>query len=374
MTSSHDDTPGDSAPDGEPPRMEIDLSITGMDPEVEAAMRERIQNGTRRWDNIRPQAEPFVANAVDQPASPARNQHYISRFWLRLFQRQHKVAVLDIADDPCSEDFGPSVPVRRAAAADRLFTLSGEDSSAHEAMMGYIEGKAAPIFKKMADGQPPVDDFERFVMSMYLAFVFLQAPETMRFSDAQAKQHIAKLARGIQDDYGVDPGDIYDLDALEQSYTFSALFGRPSLINKLGFFFFCRNWHLVGTPESWPLALPMFPIINWGQGLLTARDVSIVLSPNRLLVMSWPTLSDPEALTDKQCIAICDALIRHAAATDGRLIVHPDHVKHWGRGIQGHQQAPAPGPRPESPLVPWAGHLFEAQPSGILAPPASEGR
>ena len=182
--------------------------------------------------------------------------------------------------------------------------------------------------------------FERFVVSAYLAFVFLHAPATMRFSDEQVEERIAKLARELADEHGIDLGALYDLDALKQRYTFSALFGRNSLISKAVLLFFCRSWYLIQMPESWPLALPMFPIINWGQPLQTARDMSIVIDPKRLLIMSWPTLPDQtEELTDEQCIAICNALIFHAEAADDKLITCPEHRDHWTRGVKGHQEA-----------------------------------
>ena len=325
---------------GEPPRMEIELSFPGMDPEVNAAMRERIADGLRRMEKIYDRIEEFVEQATSaQPDKQTKKQHFISQFWLRLFHPK-RVAVLDIAADPFAEGFGPVMSVKDAAARRRLFTLKGEDSSAHEAMMGYLESSAAPIFEKMAAGQPPSDDFKRFVVSAYLAFVFLHAPATMRFSDEQAEEGIAKLACELADEHGIDLGALYDLDALKQRYTFSALFGRNSLISKAVLLFLCRSWHLIRMPESWPLALPMFPIINWGQSLQTARDMSIVIDPNRLLIMSWPTLPDQtEELTDEQCIAICNALILHAEATDGKLITRPEHRDHWARGIKGHQEA-----------------------------------
>lgn len=374
------DTPDDAVPGDEPGRMEIELSIPGMDPEVNAAMRERIKDGLRRMEKIHTRIEEFVEQATSvQPDGKTKNQHFISRFWLRLFHPK-RVAVLDITADPFAERFGPVIPVKKAAAGAGIFTMRGEDSSPHEAMMGFLESKAAPIFKKMAVGQVPSDDFDRFIVSAYLAFIFLHAPATMRFSDEQVEERIADLARELADEHGIDLGSLHDLDALKQRYTFSAVFGRNSLISKAVLFFFCRSWHLVEMPERWPLALPMFPIVNWGQPLQTARDVSVVIAPNRVLLMSWPTLPDQsEELTDKQCIAICDALIRHAEATDGRLIVHPEHREHWARGIKGHQEtarserAPsAPdgeaqtGTRPE---IIWAcGQPFAARPSGLWAP------
>lgn len=325
--------------DGEPPRMEIELSVPGMDLDANAAMHQRIEDGLRRWDKVRPQAEPFVKKASSRPPDKQTgNQHFISQFWLRLFHPD-EVAVLDVGADPDSEGFGAVLPVAEAAAGFRLFTLQGQDGSTHESRMHHIETKVAPIFKRMAAGEFPADDFERFAVAFYLAFIFLQSPVTMRLSDQKVEAGIAKLAREIEDELGVDLGDLYDLGLLKQRYAFSALLRRDSLVNKLAFFFFCRSWHLIRMPERWPLALPMFPIIHGGQGLQPARDVSVVLAPNRVLIMSWPTLPDGVELTDGQCIEICEALIRHAETTDGKLITHPDHRGHWAQGIKGHQEA-----------------------------------
>ena len=324
---------------GEPSRMEIELSVPGMDHAVNAAMCAQIKDGLRRWEKVRPQVGPFVKKATSRPPDKqTRNQHFISQFWLRRFAEADEVAVLDVSADPDAEGFGAVFPVEEAAAEFRLFTLKGEDSSAHESRMNHIETKAAPIFKRMAAGELPADDFRRFAVAVYLAFVFLQSPVMMRFSDEKAEAAIEKLAREIEDELGVDLGDLRDLDSLKQRYTFSALLGQDSLINKATLFFFCRSWHLVEIPDRWPLALPMFPIINCGQGLQYAPDVSVVLAPNRLLIMSWETLSDGVELIDGQCIKICEALIRHAEATDGKLIVHPDHRDHWAWGIKGHQK------------------------------------
>ena len=324
--------------DGEPPRMEIKLSVPGMDPEAGAAMRERIEDGLPRWDKVRPQAEPFVKKASSRPPdNQTGNQHFISQFWLRLFHPD-EVAVLDVGADPDSKGFGPVLPVAEAAAGFRLFTLQGEDGSTHESRMHHIETKVAPIFKRMAAGESPADDFERFAVAFYLAFIFLQSPVSMRLSAEKAEADIEKLARETEDELGVDLGDLYDLDTLKQRYAFSALLDWISLVNKLAFLFFCRSWHLIQMPESWPLALPMFPIVNWGQGLQPAPDVSVVLAPNRLLIMSWPTLPDGVELTDGQCSEICEALIRHAEATDGKLITRPEHRDRWARDIKGHQE------------------------------------
>lgn len=325
--------------DGEPPRMEIKLSVDGMDPEAGAAMCERIEDGLPRWDKVRPQAEPFVKKAGSRPPDKQTgNQHFISQFWLRLFHPD-EVAVLDVGADPDSEGFGPVLPVAEAAAGFRLFTLQGEDGSTHESRMHHIETKVAPIFKRMAAGESPADDFERFAIAVYLAFICLQSPVSMRLSAEKAEADIEKLARETEDEFGVDLGDLYDLDSLKQRYAFSALLGGTSLFNKLAFLFFCRSWHLIQMPESRPLALPMFPIIHGGQGLQPARDVSVVLAPNQLLIMSWPTLPDGVELTEGQCIGICKALIRHAEATIGKLITHPDHRDDWALVIKRHQEA-----------------------------------
>lgn len=334
-------TAPDSGPEG-PRRMEIELDIPGMEPEVNAAMRVRIADGLRRQEKNHGWIEKFVDKAVNRPPdTQTKNQHYISQFWLRLFaegeRREAKVAVLDIDGDPDADGFGPVMSVKDAAARRCLFTLKGEGGSAHEALMSFLETKAAPVFKKMAAGGLPPDDRDRFAVSAYLAFVLLHAPATMRFSDEKAEASIAETAREIKAEHGLDIGDHYDLDALKQRYTFSALFGRNTLISKAVLCFFSRSWHLVETPPEWPMALPMFPVVNWGQALLAARDLSVVLAPNRVLIMSWPTLPDTAVLDDKTCIAICESLLRHAEATDGRIIVHPDHIEHWGRGIKGHQ-------------------------------------
>lgn len=320
--------------------MEIELSVPGMTPAVNSAMRAQIKDGLPRWEKVRPQAGPFVKKATSRPPDKqTRNQHFISQFWLRRFAGADEVAVLDVSADPDAERFGAVLPVEEAAAEFRLFTLKGEDSSAHESRMNHIETKAAPIFKRMAAGELPADDFGRFAVAVYLAFIFLQSPVMMRFSDEKAEAAIEKLAREIEDELGVHLGDLRDLDSLKQRYTFSALLGQDSLINKTALLFFCRSWHLLEIPARWPLALPMFPIINWGQGLQPAPDVSAVLAPNRLLVMSWETLPDEVELIDGQYIKICEALIHHAEATDGKLITHPDHRDHWARGIKGHQKS-----------------------------------
>lgn len=59
---------------GEPPRMEIELSVPGMDPEVNEAMRERIADGLRRMEKIHDRIEEFVEQATSaQPDGQTKN-------------------------------------------------------------------------------------------------------------------------------------------------------------------------------------------------------------------------------------------------------------------------------------------------------------
>lgn len=321
----------------EPSRMEIELSVPGMDPAVNAAMRAQIKDGLRRWEKVRPQARPFVKKAASQPPDKqTRNQHFISQFWLRRFAGADEVVVLDVGADP-GGGLGPPVPVDEAAARSGLFTLSQADGSAHESRMSHIEGKASAVFEKMARGPLPEDDFELFAVAAFLAFIFLQSPVAMHISDDQAEEHIGKLTREIKDELDADLSDFYSLDDLKRRYTFSALLEQRSLINKAVFFFFCRNWRLIEMPADWPLALPMFPIINWGEGLQPAPEIWVPVTPARLLCMSWIPLPDDVALTGGQAARVLAALIRHAAATGGEVIVHPDHRDRWKQLIAQYQ-------------------------------------
>lgn len=321
----------------EPSRIEIELSIPGMDPAVNAAMRAQIKDGLRRWKKVRPQAGPFVKKAASQPPDKqTRNQHFISQFWLRRFAKADEVAVLNVGADP-GGDLGAPVPMEEAAARSGLFTLRQADGSAHESRMSHIEGKASAVFEKMAGGSLPEDDFERFAVAAYLAFIFLQSPVTMRISDDQAEERIEKRAREIKDEPGADLSDFYSLDDLKRYYTLSALLDRRSLINKAVCFFFCRSWRLIGMPAGWPLALPMFPVVHWGQGLQPAPEIWVPVTPAWLLRMSWIPLPDDMALTGEQTSWVLAALIRHAAATGGEVIVHPDHRDRWKQLIAQHQ-------------------------------------
>ena len=321
--------------DREPSRIEIELSIPGMDPAVNAAMRAQIRDGLRRWEKVRPQAGPFVKKAASQPPDKqTRNQHFISQFWLRRFAGADEVVVLDVGADP-GGDLEVPVHVDEAAARSGLFTLRQEDGSAHESRMSHIEGKASAVFEKMARGSLPEDDFELFAVAVYLTFIFLQSPVAMHISDDQAEERIEKLAREIKDEPGADLSDCNSLDDLKQRYTLLALLDRRPLINKAVFLFFCRNWHLIEMPAGWPLALPMFPVVHWGQGLQPAPEIWVPVTPARLLCMSWIPLPDDVALTGRQAARVLAALIRHAAATGGEVIVHPDHRDRW-KQLLGH--------------------------------------
>ena len=322
----------------EPSRMEIELSVPEMDPAVSAAMRAQIKDGLRRWEKVRPQAGPFVKKSTSRPPDKqTRNQHFISQFWLRRFAAADEVAVLDVGADPDVEDFGAVLPVEKAAAEFRLFTLKQEDGSAHESRMSHIEGKASAVFKKMASGVLPEDDFERFAVATHLAFIFLQSPVMMQISDDQAEERFEKLAREIKDELGADLSDFYNIDDLKRRYTPSALLDRRSLINKAVCFFFCRSWRLVEMPDGWPLALPMCPVVHWGQGLQPTPEIWVTITPNRLLCMSWIPLPDDVALTGEQAARVLAALIRHAEATGGEMIVRPDHRDRWKQLIKEHQ-------------------------------------
>lgn len=324
----------------EPSRMEIELSVPDMDPVVNAAMRAQLKDGLRRWEKVRPQAGPFVKKATSRPPDKqTRNQHFISQFWLRRFAAADEVAVLDVGANPDDGGFGALVPVEKAAARSGLFTLNQADGSAHESRMSHIEGKASAVFEKMADGTLPADDFKRFAVAAHLAFVFLQSPVTMHISDEQAEERIEKLAREIKDELGADLRDFYSLDDLKRRYTLSALLDRRSLINKAVCFFFCRSWRLIEMPDGWPLALPMCPVVHWGQGLQPAPEIWVPVTPARLLCMSWIPLPDDMALTGEQAARVSAALIRHAEATGGEIIIRPDHCDHWKQLIAQHQAA-----------------------------------
>lgn len=312
-----------------------------MDPEVAAAMRERRADGMWRWNAIVPQCKPFFEKAISRPPDPeTRNQHFISQFWLRAFaaDSDKHLIQMDINVDPNSPAFARRVSVRQAAAGEHLFTLKqdiGSVGSHHEERMELFEDAAAPLFKQMAASYSPPDaDYERWLIAHYLTFVLVQAPSTMKLSCDMAVGRIEKLI-GELADQGVEFTKDF-LDSLPQRYALSGTLGNSQMINKIAFLFFSRNWRVVKMPVDMPLALPLFPIVHWGQGLLQASEIWVPVSPDALLCMSWLELpADDDLYTGDVCNQALGLLIRHVQeASGGQMFVHPDHREWWGQRVE----------------------------------------
>ena len=326
--------------------MEIELALSSdIDPEVAAAMRRQIASGVPRWNDLRPQCEGFVKKATTRPPDPkTRNQHFISQFWLRLFSEVDHVVLLDVNADTSDPAFAPLVPIEKAAAEPYLFTFKqhiGTVGSGHEARIGYLEQRVSGLFKEIAATKfIPENDFHRWIIANYLAFVFLQSPHTMKLSDHNAAERIENLNLELAG-LGTDLSVFYDLDGLRQFYTYNALLQNSSLINKTACLFFCRRWQVMSMPPNMPLALPLLPVVHWGQGLQPAPEIWVPINPSLLLCMSWlPLPAAADLLNTHAGSKVLTSLIRHAKrSAGGRLIVHPDNRKWWKRRIKEHQKA-----------------------------------
>ena len=326
--------------------MEIELTPSpDMAPEVAAAMRQQIASGVPRWNALRPQCEGFVKKATTRPPDhKTRNQHFISQFWLRLFSGVDHVVLLDVNADTSDPAFAPLVPIEKAAAEPYLFTFKhhiGTVGSGHEARIGHLQQRVSGLFKEIvATKSIPENDFHLWLIANYLAFVFLQSPQTMRLSDDKAAERIENPNRELTG-LDTDLSDFYDLDGLRQFYTHSALLQNSSLINKTACLFFCRRWRVVSMPPNMPLALPLLPVVHWGQGLQPAREIWVPISPSLLLCMSWlPLPAAADLLNTHAGGNVLTLLIRHAEeSAGGRLIVHPDNRKWWKRRIKEHRKA-----------------------------------
>lgn len=328
--------------------MEIELTPSSdMSPEVAAAMRHQIASSVPKWNAraLRSQCERFVKKATTRPPDPkTRNQHFISQFWLRLFSGMDHVVLMDVNADTSDPAFAPLVPIEKAAAEPYLFTFKkhiGTVGSGHEARNGYLEQRVSGLFKEIAATKSiPENDFRRWLIANYLAFVFLQSPQTIKLSNHKVAEHIENLNRELAV-LDTDLSDLYDLDSLRQFYTHNALLQNSLLISKMACLFFCRRWQMVSMPPNMPLALPLLPVVHWGQGLQPAREIWVPINPSLLLCMSWlPLPAAADLLNTYVGDRVLTSLILHAEeSAGGRLIVHPDNRKWWKRRIKKHQKA-----------------------------------
>ena len=323
-------------PGGPPTQEPIDLSPKpGMDPRVYEAMCARVRELTPRWNALEKQAAAYVRKAGSQPLdSQTVNQHSISQFWLRLFaDSANTIVQMDTGGRDVSAE---EAPVEETASAPHQFTLKQHlgQGSRYEAMLSYVENKASVYLKNLAaDKAAPAEDFHRWVLSYYFAFMFVQSTPTMKYAAAESSKRVADLAAELS-----QQGLVVDQDNLRDVYTHKGSIGNNPLINKIAFYFFCRRWHVVEMPPETPLALPLLPVIHWGQPLQYATDIWVPVSPSVLLCMSWtaiPEIPAGETLPADVADRVIEQIIKHATDhADGVLLLRPQDREWWQQRIR----------------------------------------
>jgi hypothetical protein len=102
-------------------------------------------------------------------------QHYVSRFYLRGFADENRrLAVIDRGSGRIR-----ATPIKRAAAQEHFYTVeteAGQQEFTVEAMLGWLENRAAPVLPKIRSGDP-LDEQEREDLLVFMTFQIVRGPD-----------------------------------------------------------------------------------------------------------------------------------------------------------------------------------------------------
>ena len=222
------------------------------------------------WEqaNSDPSRKPFLpSDAQSSRSGIPKDQHYIPRFWLVGFAdpptKAGKVSAVDLA----GENRTSRISTKRAATESHFYTLTGHDEQPTpvlEDLLGFMEDKAAPAFKKIASGCLDLNPVERLDVALLFAAQIVRIPAHIRGVIQQAVNEIAHKQILQGQHLGVLPkmeGDFAVTSSDE--YAVGIAFDGEAL-EDLTLILFCRRWSLFkASTDSGGFVLPERPVIMW---------------------------------------------------------------------------------------------------------------
>ena len=277
---------------------------------AEAACKRR-QEMNPLWvqANNDPSWKPFLpSEAQASRADIPKDQHYIPRFWLLGFAdpptKAGKVSAVDLTGANRTSRVG----TKRAATERHFYTLTGPDEQPNpvlEDLLGHIEDKAAPAFKKIASGCLRLSPVERLNVALLLAAQIVRTPTHIRGVIQQAVNDIGRKLILQGQDLGVLPpmeGDFAVTSSDE--YAVGVAFDGEAL-EDVTLILFCRRWSLFkASTDSGGFVLSERPVVMWSGtdrgfdgpgGVLNAHWILVPVSRQFMLAMHWTEWKDDTA-------------------------------------------------------------------------------
>ena len=274
---------------------------------AEAACKRR-QEMNPLWEqaNSDPSRKPFLpSDAQSSRSGIPKDQHYIPRFWLVGFADPPTKAGMVSAVDLAGENRTSKISTKRAATERHFYTLTGHDEQPTpvlEDLLGAMEDKAAPAFKKIASGCLGLNAVERLNVALLLAAQIVRTPTHIRGFIQQAVndigrklilqgQHLGELPP-IEGGFTVSSSDEY---AVGVAFDGEALEDMTLTL-------FCRRWSLFkASTDSGGFVLPERPVVMWSgadrgfygpRGAHNAHWILVPASRQFLLAMHWTEWKD----------------------------------------------------------------------------------
>ncbi len=259
--------------------------------------------------NSDPSWKPFSpSEAQTSRGEIPQRQHYIPRFWLQGFADPPTKAGKVSAVDLTGETRTSRVSTRRAATESRFYTLTGPDerpSPGLEDLLGHIENRAAPAFKRIASGSLGLSPVERLSVAFLLAAQIVRTPTHIRVNIQQAVNDIGRQIILQGQHLGVLPAMDGDFTVTSSDeYAVGAAFAGDAL-DSVALILFCRRWSLLNASvDSGGFVLPEHPVVMWSgadrdfyghRGALNAHRILVPVSRQFLLVMHWTQCQDATA-------------------------------------------------------------------------------
>ena len=274
---------------------------------AEAAAKRRLEmNPLWVQANTDPSWKPFLASeAQASRADIPKDQHYIPRFWLLGFAdpptKAGKVSAVDLTGENRTSRIG----TKRAATERHFYTLTGPDEQPNpllEDLLGHIEDKAAPAFKKIANGCLQLSPVERLSVALLLAAQVVRTPTHIRGVIQQAVNDIGRKLILQGQDLGVLPPmeGGFTVTSSDEYAVGMALDGEA--LGDMALTLFCRRWSLFkASTDSGGFVLPERPVVMWSGvdrgfygpgGVLNAHWILVPVDRQFLLVMHWTEWKD----------------------------------------------------------------------------------
>ena len=283
--------------------------------------------------------------------SRTSGQHTIPHFYLKGFSKAYggrasksRKKGREIGTVRLESNTRKLFSTKDATVVKNFYTMTGmDDPYAFESALASLEELAAPVFRKILDGNVwPLESGDREILATFIAAQEVRVPSHRRFLDGMATE-LARLrliymgrggvARHIQETGGVAPSEkeideIFDLVSEESGRTLKVSTNHHiaqivNLIDKNLKYYVARPWVLFRfdtgsliTSDS-PVSLIPHPghNPNMGTGLASAAGIMFPLSRKAGIFMAYPkNLFGIEGARDRVIAGQFDVLMPRSAA------------------------------------------------------------